>query len=64
MKRTDRSACRCAAHIDLPFTGFGYESRWSLRVDLASICIIETYPEINMLCLLNDVSHLMAERNS
>ena len=40
------------------------KSRWSLRVDLASICIIETYPEINMLCLLNDVSHLMAERNS
>jgi alpha-ribazole phosphatase len=40
------------------------KSRWSLKVDLASLSIIETYPEINMLCLLNDVSHLMAERNS
>jgi len=25
---------------------------------------VETYPEINILCLLNDVSHLMAERTS
>jgi broad specificity phosphatase PhoE len=40
------------------------KSRWSLKVDLASLSVIETYPEINMLCLLNDVSHLMAERNS
>jgi alpha-ribazole phosphatase len=44
--------------------GLEMNNRWSLRVDLASLSIIETYPEINMLCLLNDVSHLMAERNS
>ena len=44
--------------------GLEMKNRWSLRVDLASLSIIETYPEINMLCLLNDVSHLMAERNS
>jgi alpha-ribazole phosphatase len=40
------------------------KNRWNIKVDLASLSIIETYPEINMLCLLNDVSHLMAERNS
>ena len=42
----------------------GMRNRWSLRVDLASLSIIETYGEINILCLLNDVSHLMTERNS
>jgi alpha-ribazole phosphatase len=42
----------------------GMQNRWSLRVDLGSLSIVETYPEINVLCLLNDVSHLMAERNS
>jgi alpha-ribazole phosphatase len=44
--------------------GLEMKTRWSLRIDLASLSIIETYLEINMLCLLNDVSHLMAERNS
>jgi broad specificity phosphatase PhoE len=44
--------------------GLEMKNRWSLRVDLASLSIIETYPEINILCLLNDVSHLLAERNS
>ena len=44
--------------------GLEMKNHWSLRVDLASLSIIETYPEINMLCLLNDVSHLLAERNS
>jgi alpha-ribazole phosphatase len=44
--------------------GLEMKNRWSLRVDLGSLSIIETYPEINMLCLLNDVSHLLAERNS
>ena len=42
----------------------GMQNRWSLRVDLGSLSIVEIYPEINILCLLNDVSHLMAERNS
>jgi broad specificity phosphatase PhoE len=28
------------------------------------LSIIEAYPEINIRCLLNDVSHLMAEGNS
>ena len=40
------------------------KNRWNIRVDLASLSIIETYPEVNILCLLNDVSHLMSERNS
>jgi alpha-ribazole phosphatase len=40
------------------------KNRWNIKVDLASLSIIETYPEVNILCLLNDVSHLMAERNS
>ncbi len=42
----------------------GMQNRWSLRIDLGSLSIVETYPEISVLCLLNDVSHLMAERNS
>ena len=42
----------------------GMQNRWSLRIDLGSLSIVETYPEISILCLLNDVSHLMAERNS
>ncbi len=42
----------------------GMQNRWSLRIDLGSLSIVETYPEINILCLLNDVSHLMAERTS
>jgi len=42
----------------------GMKNRWSLRVDLASLSIVETYPEVNFLCLLNDVSHQMSERNS
>jgi alpha-ribazole phosphatase len=33
--------------------------RWNLRVDLASISIVETYPEIAILNLLNDTSHLI-----
>jgi broad specificity phosphatase PhoE len=32
--------------------------RWSLRLDLASLSVVETYPEINILSLLNDISHL------
>ena len=37
--------------------------RWNIRLDLASLTIIETYPEINILCLLNDVSHLRDKPN-
>jgi alpha-ribazole phosphatase len=44
--------------------GLDMKNRWNLRVDLASLSIIETYPEINVLGLFNDVSHLMAEHNS
>jgi alpha-ribazole phosphatase len=44
--------------------GLEMKNRWNLRVDLASISIVETYPEINVLSLFNDVSHLMAEHNS
>ena len=44
--------------------GLGMNNHWNLKVDLASLSIIEIYPEINILCLMNDVSHLMAERNS
>jgi broad specificity phosphatase PhoE len=38
--------------------GLDMSFRWSLRLDLASLSIVETYPEINILSLLNDVSHL------
>jgi alpha-ribazole phosphatase len=32
--------------------------RWNLRIDLASLSIVETYPETAILSLLNDTSHL------
>ncbi len=32
--------------------------RWQVRLDLASLSIVETYPEGAVLCLLNDTSHL------
>jgi alpha-ribazole phosphatase len=32
--------------------------RWNFRVDLASLSIVETYPDINILALFNDTSHL------
>jgi alpha-ribazole phosphatase len=34
------------------------KSRWNIKLDLASLSVIETYPEGNILCLLNDSSHL------
>jgi len=40
------------------------KTRWDLRVDMGALSIIETFPEANILCLFNEVSHLMAERNS
>lgn len=36
----------------------GMDSWWRLRMDNASLSIIETYPEINILTLFNDTSHL------
>jgi alpha-ribazole phosphatase len=35
-----------------------YRHRWNIRLSLASLSIIDTYPEVNILSLLNDVSHL------
>lgn len=31
---------------------------WNIRIDLASLSIVETYPNTAVLCLLNDTSHL------
>jgi alpha-ribazole phosphatase len=42
---------------------FENKNRWSIRLDLASLSIVETYPEVNILSLLNDVSHLMDGRS-
>lgn len=39
------------------------KSRWNIKLDPASLSIVETYPEANILCLLNDVSHLMDKHN-
>ena len=33
--------------------------RWNFRVELASLSIVETFPEISILALFNDTSHLM-----
>jgi alpha-ribazole phosphatase len=38
--------------------GLTMEHRWSIRVDLASLSIVETYPGTAVLSLLNDTSHL------
>lgn len=38
--------------------GLEMRSRWNIRIDLASLSVVETYPETNILSLLNDVSHL------
>ena len=38
--------------------GIGSERRWQFRLDLASLTILETYPQGAILSLLNDVSHL------
>jgi alpha-ribazole phosphatase len=38
--------------------GLEMKHRWMMRLDLASLSIIETYPEGSILSLLNDVSHL------
>lgn len=39
--------------------GLGIEHWTQLRVDLASLSIMDTYPESNILSLLNDTSHLV-----
>ena len=38
--------------------GIELQHRWQLRLDLASLSILETYPQQAILSLLNDVSHL------
>ncbi len=38
--------------------GMELRHRWRLRLDLASLSIVETYPQGVILSLLNDVSHL------
>ena len=38
--------------------GLGLEHWLQIRVDLASLSIVETYPQTTILSLLNDVSHL------
>ena len=40
------------------FLGIELGKMWQIRLDLASLSIIETYPEGAILTLLNDVSHL------
>ncbi len=38
--------------------GIDLDFRWQMRCDLASLSTVETYPNINILTLLNDTSHL------
>ncbi len=38
--------------------GIGMEHWTQLRIDRASLSIVDTYPELNVLSLLNDTSHL------
>lgn len=39
--------------------GLEMRNRWNLRLDLASLSIVETYPGAAILSLLNDTSHLV-----
>ena len=41
--------------------GIGLEHRWQIRLDNASLTVVETYPEGAVLSLLNDVCHLNQE---
>jgi hypothetical protein len=41
--------------------GIGIEHWLQMRVDHASLSIVETYPQGNVLNLWNDVSHLKSE---
>lgn len=34
------------------------QHRWNFRLDLASLSVVETYPEMSILSLFNDTSHL------
>ncbi len=38
--------------------GLAPRHRWNMRLDLASLSIVETFPEISILNLLNDTCHL------
>jgi len=39
--------------------GIELERLWQIRLDPASVSLVETYPEGAIICLLNDTSHLM-----
>jgi len=39
--------------------GMEPRQRWQIRLDPASLTIVETYPQGAILTLLNDVSHLV-----
>ena len=39
--------------------GIELERLWQLRLDPASVSLVETYPEGAIICFLNDTSHLM-----
>lgn len=39
------------------------KNRWNIKIDLASVSTIETFPGINILSLLNDLSHLKEGKN-
>jgi alpha-ribazole phosphatase len=40
--------------------GIDLERLWQIRLDPASVSLVETYPEGTILCFLNNTSHLMA----
>jgi alpha-ribazole phosphatase len=39
--------------------GMELRQRWQMRLNLASLTVVETYPQSAILCLLNDVCHLV-----
>jgi alpha-ribazole phosphatase len=64
VKHTEQETVLIVAHSGVLRTlvchllGIDTQHRWQLRLDLASLSVVETYSPNAILCLLNDVGHL------
>ena len=67
-KHTEQETILIVAHSGVLRTlvcqllGMELRHRWQIRLELASLSIIETYSQRAILCLLNDVCHLVERR--
>ena len=64
-KHTEQETILIVAHSGVLRTlicqllGMELRQRWQMRLDLASLTVVETYPQQAILCLLNDICHLV-----